>query len=319
MSVALPQPPPPITANLSANLSASGLAVDFAALGLALTSLPADAPVVVLIHGYRFQPGRPAQCPHRHILSCAPEIKDGREISWPQHLALDGQLGLAIALGWPAGGSLWRAYRQAARAGAALAAFAEQFHQIAPTRTLNVVAHSLGTRVALTALGLAAPGRFRQMIFLCGAETRSLARKAMASPAGQSVEVINVTSRENDLFDAAFEWLLHFGRHWSIGQGLGGQGLGGTLTNWHDLWIDQRHSLQVLAQHGFPMTAPSGRISHWSPYLRPGAFALYRAVLRGHMPLSALPRTKPTRRWSLLFARRIDGAPSVTIARQAIP
>lgn len=310
MSVALPRPPPPITANLSA----LGLTVDLAALGRALAALPADAPVVVLIHGYRFQPGRPAQCPHRHILSCAPEIKDGREISWPQHLALDGQQGLAIALGWPAGGSLWRAYRQAARAGAALSAFAEQFHQIAPNRTLNVVAHSLGTRVALTALGLASPGRFGQMIFLCGAETRSLARKAMSSPAGQKVAVINVTSRENDLFDAAFEWLLHFGRHWSIGQGLGA-----TLPNWHDLWIDQRHSLQVLAQHGFPLTAPSGRISHWSPYLRPGAFALYRAVLRGQLPLSALPKTKPARRWSLLFTRRIDRAPLVTTARQAIP
>ncbi len=317
MSVALPQPPPPITANLSA----SGLTVDLAALGRALERLPADAPVVVLIHGYRFQPGRPAQCPHRHILSCAPEIKDGREISWPQHLALDGQQGLAIALGWPAGGNLWSAYRQAARAGAALAAFAEQFHQIAPTRSLNVVAHSLGTRVALTALGLAAPGRFRQMIFLCGAETRSLARKAMASPAGQSVEVINVTSRENDLYDAAFEWLLHFGRHWSIGQGLGGagHGLAGTPPNWHDLWIDQRQSLQVLAQSGFPLTAPAGRISHWSPYLRPGAFALYRAVLRGHLPLSALPKALPTRRWSLLFSRRIDRAPLGIIAGQAIP
>lgn len=88
MIVAPPLPPPsPVTANLSA----TGLAVDLAALGRALAALPPEAPVVVLIHGYRFQPGRPAQCPHRHILSSAPKIKDGREISWPQHLALDGQ------------------------------------------------------------------------------------------------------------------------------------------------------------------------------------------------------------------------------------
>ena len=299
---------------IAANLESDGLNVDLIALGTALECLPDTAPVVVLIHGYRFHPGRPTQCPHRHILSCRPDIKDGREISWPIQLGLDGRQGLAIALGWPAGGTLWQAHTQAAKAGAALAAFADLFHEIAPSRRLNVVAHSFGTRVALTALIRAKPNRFSRMILLSGAETRSMARAAMASPAAQGVDVINVTSRENDLFDAAFEWLLHAGRHWSIGQGLGT-----SLSNWHDLWIDQRLNLIALAKSGFVLTPPKGRISHWSPYLRPGVFALYRALLQGDLAPAALPHAVPARRWSLLFSRRTGSSDHLGAAVQAVP
>ena len=296
MTDAIRLPSAPITANFGPG----GLQVDLDALREVLARLPAKAPIAVLIHGFRFRPGRPFQCPHRHILSIAPEIRDGREISWPQHLGLDGHQGLAIALGWPSSGTIWNAHRKAAQVGVALAVFAELFHQIAPERPLNVVAHSLGTRVALTALARAKPGRFARMILLSGAETRMLARRAMASPAGQLAEVINVTSRENDLFDAAFEWLLHGGWHSSIGQGLGQ-----SLPQWRDLWIDQPLNLRALAQRGFALTAPTGRISHWSPYLRPGVFGLYRALLRGEIGLADLPKADPSRRWSLLLSRRM--------------
>lgn len=281
---------------IPANFADGRLHVDTEALRLALDALAPDAVVVVLIHGYRFQPGNADLCPHRHILSPDPQIKDGREISWPLHLGLDGKQGLAIALGWPAGGSLWQAHRQAAAVGKALAEFATEFRRIAPDRPLHVVAHSLGTRVALRGLALAVPGDFGRLVLLSGAETRSMARHAMASPAGHLAEVVNVTSRENDLFDAAFEWLLHFGRHWSIGQGLGEP-----VSNWHDLWLDQRQTLAALAQLGFPLTAPTRRISHWSPYLRPGVFAFYSAFLRGDLRAAALPKPVKSRRWSLLL------------------
>jgi hypothetical protein len=306
-------PAPPIGTPILANLAAGAFSFDEPALLRALAALPADAPVVVMIHGYRFQPGRDHRCPHRHILSAEPCVLDGRQISWPKHLELDGHKGLAIALGWPAGGTIWQAYAQAARAGLALADFAERFHQIAPGRALNIVAHSFGTRVALTALSRVKPGQIARMIFLSGAETRALAQEAMQSPAGRTAEVINVTSRENDLFDAAFEWLLHFGRHWSIGQGLGA-----AAPNWRDLWIDDRHCLHALAQSGFPLKAPSGRISHWAPYLRPGVFALYRALLRGEVPLTELPKAQPSRRWSLLFSRRPEW-PATALPAQAAP
>lgn len=290
-----PIPRPPILINFGPD----GLTFDRGALTSALEALPARAPVVVLIHGYRFQPGLSGQCPHLHILAPIPRILDGKEISWPRHLGLDGTEGLAIALGWPARGSLWRAHATAARVGAALAGFAQIFRQLAPGRALNIFAHSLGTRVALTALQTAQPGSFGRLILLAGAETRTLARRALASPAGQGVEVVNVTTRENDLFDAAFEWLVHFGRQWSIGQGLGED-----APNWRDLWIDQDPSRRALAQHGFPLPPPSGRVSHWSSYLRAGVFPLYRALLKGDLPLAALPQTPAPRRWSLLISGR---------------
>jgi hypothetical protein len=36
---------------------------------------------------------------------------------------------------------------------------------------------------------------------------------------------------------------------------------------------------QALARLGFPLRPASARICHWQPYLRPGVFALYRALL----------------------------------------
>lgn len=287
-----PIPRPPILVNFGPD----GLIFDRGALVTALAALPDRAPVVVLIHGYRFEPGLSGQCPHHHIFAPVPRIFDGKEISWPRHLGLDGTRGLAIALGWPARGSLWRAHATASQVGAALAEFAELFRLLAPGRVLNIFAHSLGTRVALTALEQARPGAFGRLILLAGAETRSMARRALSSPGGQGVEVVNVTTRENDLFDAAFEWLLHFGRQWSIGQGLGD-----SVPNWRDLWIDQDPSRDALARRGFPLPPPSGRVSHWSSYLRAGVFPLYRAVLTGRLPLAALPQTKVARRWSLLM------------------
>lgn len=69
------------------------------ALREAARRLPAGAPVLVMLHGYRYSPARPAHDPHRHILS--PQTGPGG-ISWPQ------QLGFAAirprAWPWPAGG-----------------------------------------------------------------------------------------------------------------------------------------------------------------------------------------------------------------------
>ncbi|MBL0900417.1 MAG: alpha/beta hydrolase, partial [Reyranella sp.] len=88
-------------------------------------------------------------------------------------------------------------------------------------RGVQVIAHSMGARVALAALPQVAPGQITRLILLAAAETRGRALAALDSPAGRSVEVINVTTRENDLFDACFEWGIHLGLSTSIGQGLG--------------------------------------------------------------------------------------------------
>lgn len=284
---------------IRADLAPTGLSVERAALAQALRALPPEAPVVVMIHGYRFAPGLPRHCPHGHILSANPAPADPRAISWPRHLGLDGQRGLAIALGWQARGTVQGAYRRAEAAGRALAELAGIVAALAPGRPLDVIGHSLGARVALAALHHAQPGHLRRLILLAAAETRRPARAAMETPAGRAAEVINVTTRENDLFDFCLEWLVGLGLDTAIGQGTGR-----AFANWLDLQIDQPATVRALTQLGYPLPAAPQRISHWSPYLRPGIFALYRALLDGDLRSAALRAALPAerdRRWSRLF------------------
>ena len=295
----MPAQPP-----IRADLTAKGLAIDRAALANALAGLPDDAPVVALIHGYSFAPGFGLDCPHRHIFALDPDVPDAKAISWPRHLGLDGKRGLAIACGWQARGSLWRAHGTAARAGKALACLARMVAELAPQRRLQVIGHSLGARVALAALPHARPGDLPRLILLAGAEARGPALAAVNSPAGRQTQVLNVTTRENDLYDALFEWIIHAGFRTSIGQGLGR-----ATPNWRDLWIDTPASLNALGRLGYPIAPAQGRVSHWSPYLRPGVFTVYRAILSGDLPLTALPDPRPARRWSRLLALPVVAKP----------
>ena len=290
---------PQVRAPIRVDLGHEELRLDKEDLASVLADLPTDAPVVALIHGYSFMPDFPGQCPHQHILSLNPSILDRKVISWPRHLHLDGHRGLALACGWPARGSIWQVHRRASLAGRALAELANLVADMSPGRHLDVLCHSMGARVALSALPHSKPGAFGRMILLAAAETRAFAENALASPSGREVKVVNVTTRENDIFDALFEWLVHGGRRTSIGQGLDN-----ALPNWRDLWIDRPETLAALSEMGHPIALPSDRISHWSPYLRPGIFGVYRALLNGALPFEALPSARPSRRWSHLLSRR---------------
>lgn len=290
----MPQTPAPVRADVTAK----GLQIDPGYLAERLATLPAHVPVVAMIHGYRFAPGLAGHCPHGHILSMNPPTGDRKATSWPRHLGLTGDNGLAIGLGWEARGSVQGAYRRAAAAGHALADLAALVRATDPTRQIDVIGHSLGARVALQALPHAQPGDFRRLLLLAAAETRRPARAAMNSPAGRCAEVVNVTTRENDLFDFALEWLVGLGLDTALGQGTGRH-----LPNWLDLQIDQPATLNVLAHFGHALPPPPARICHWSPYMRPGIFALYRALMDGSLPLPALRTALPARRdrrWSRL-------------------
>lgn len=261
-------------------------------------------PVTLMIHGYKYQPGNRQHCPHASILARAPEIDDSRTVSWPRHLGLRGQRGegLGLSFGWQARGSIWAAHREAQRAGEVLAGLLSDIRRLAPARPINIVAHSLGARVALHGISRAAPGAVTRVILLAAAEYAGTARDALRSESGRQTQVLNVTSRENDLFDFLMERLIVPPRPGDRMLGHGAPDLPNMVT----LQLDDARSLARLRAAGFPVAAPARRICHWSPYLRPGVFPLYRAVLSGALPparLRALLPQEHAPRWSRLAPR----------------
>lgn len=267
---------------------------------------PGPGPVIVMVHGFKYSPGHAKECPHRHIFSLSPERECFKVVSWPRGLGFDGMRpdeGLAVGFGWHARGSLWRAYREAARAGAALAATIRALRTRLPDRPVHAIAHSFGARVVLSALGHLEPGALGRVILLAGAEFGRHAAEALATPAGRAAEIINVTTRENDLYDFLLECLIAPPARGDRSLGLALPSGANVLT----LQLDDPDTLAVLRGAGFGIAPPAARICHWSPYTRPGALPFYGALLRApeRLSLAQLRAALPERaapRWSRILA-----------------
>lgn len=276
-----------------------------------LAQLQPGAPVVVMIHGYRFSPAKPGRSPHDHIFSLDPDTRLRKAPSWPRNLGFGeaGASGLAIAFGWEACGTVWSAHARAGQTGRALAVLIGAIRARRPDTPVNIVAHSMGARVALQALHGLKAGDVGRIILLAGAELRPNAEATMDTACGRAAEVINITSRENDLFDFILETCIGLGFWRALGHGLRQR-----RANWVDLEIDNPHSLAALADLGHQIAPARARICHWSPYLRGGLFGLYRALIwdRPGLPLAVLARARPPRarrRWSRLLAPPVGPMP----------
>lgn len=267
--------------------------------------LDGDGPVIMMVHGFKFAPGQGANCPHRQILSLRPDNPCWKVLSWPAALGFGSEKprdGLAIGFGWNARGHIWRAYAEAQQSGHALAQLVTHIRRIAPHRPVHALAHSLGARVVLGALAHLNAGGLSRIILLSGAEFGTAAHAALDSPAGRAAEIVNVTSRENDLFDFLLERLIPPPRRGdtTLAQGLPRRP--NTLT----LQLDHLPTLDALARAGFRVAPPTARICHWSSYMRPGVFGLYRALLQADeaVPLAQLRTVlpgDPEPRWSRLI------------------
>ncbi|WP_299918842.1 alpha/beta hydrolase [uncultured Roseobacter sp.] len=228
-------------------------------------------PIIIMIHGYKYDPNDPTHCPHKKIFNCD-------TTSWPERLGFSNtpsQVGLGIAFGWYARGALWQAHRRAAKLGRELASLVTRLRKNAPHRPVHVIAHSLGSEIALSALGHLRPHDLGRIVLLTGASFASKAQDMLRAPAGTTTEVFNVTSRENDLFDLAFEHMVAAPelRDRAIGQGI-------DAPNAINLQLDCDATLRALAQLGLPIAPPARRVCHWSTYTRPGVMALYARLLR---------------------------------------
>jgi len=240
-----------------------------------VSALRKGASVTFMTHGYRFCPDHPERSPHRHILSME-NTACWKAVSWPRHLHLNRpEAGLGVAVGWSALASLPRTAARAFEVGSALASLINKLHDTRPDLRMHLLAHSLGARVALSAMSKAHAGAVQRVILMSGAEYQSVARAAMASPAGRQTAVLNVSSRENALFDGLFR-LCAPAPIWfdpTLSAGLG------EVSNWTNLRADCPDHRAALRRLGIRTTAPTTSVCHWSTYLRPGLFKLYRKVL----------------------------------------
>ncbi|PHP26167.1 DUF726 domain-containing protein [Limimaricola cinnabarinus] len=245
--------------------------------------------VVVMVHGYKYQPGHSLHCPHETLFSLSPRHRDlyPRMVSWPRHLGFGRgarDQGLAISFGWSARGTIWSAYAEAARAGSALADLLAQIRRIAPGRPVHAIGHSLGARVILDGLSKSRPGALDLALLLAPAEFAAAAERALDSPAGRSSRCLTVTTRENDVFDLIA--MLGIGPTGHGTRMIGHRGLDGETGV--TLRIDHAPSLAALQAAGYTVAPPARRICHWAAYLRPGLFRFYRALMSGELDWSRL-------------------------------
>lgn len=289
-----------------------------AALAARLATMPPSAPIVILVHGKGYCPGDPLRDAARLVFATRPGLARSRFVSWPRRLgfalpASRAERGLCIGFGWDARGTIWATSRRAAETATLLARLIQMIGRIAPNRPVDLFGHSLGARVILGAVPLLHAGALGRVILLAAAEFRPAARAALDSPAGAGAEFLNITTRENDLFDWLFERAHHPLGAKALGRGLR------TRDNWLNIELDNPRTEAGLRALGLPLAHPAARICHWSVYLRPGVFRLYRALIhdRGRLTLSALrpavdhtPRPHGTRLWAGAWMRPVPATAS---------
>lgn len=275
-------------------------------------------PVIVMIHGFSFEPGHPLHCPHRHILGLASAARPWPVASWPRGLGLGigrPDEGLGLAFGWNARGSIWGARRRAVAAGRALAKALRLIGQRAPHRKVHIVAHSMGVEVAIESLHHLPAGSVDRIISMTGACYQSRVQAALRTKAGCKAGFINVTSRENDLFDCLYERLIAPPERGdrALGHGL-------DAKNAVTLQLDCAHTLAHLSRLGAEIAPPSNRICHWSSYMRPGILGFYSDLMRRSEFLTpdllraGLP-ARPAPRWSRLRPRPTLPQPSLLLQK----
>ncbi|MAY87950.1 MAG: hypothetical protein CML02_14680 [Pseudooceanicola sp.] len=264
-----------------------------------------DGPVIVMIHGYKYRPNLPDHCPHLHILALHPRDMPWRAPSWPRQLGFGtGHVGegLGIAFGWDSRGALWSAERRTRPAGRALAQVLRQLHDQQPGRPVHLIAHSMGIALALEALHHLPAGAVQRIVSMTGAAYATRALEALGTPAGRACDFINVTSRENDLFEFLYERLIA-----PPARGERTLGFGLSAHNAVTLQLDCDDTLALLARRGAPVAPPQRRICHWSSYTRQGVLRFYNDLLRQPetWALDRLRRDLPDAgapRWSRLIA-----------------
>ncbi|WP_425092513.1 DUF726 domain-containing protein [Tropicimonas sp. S265A] len=250
------------------------------ALGDAAREIRPGAPIVVLLHGYRYDPARQNANPHTSLYAVQPEPGlPRRQMSWLEALGFLDQPddpGLCLAVGWSARCKLADAYDHAAQVGTALADLLNAVAALMPGHPIKLMAHSLGARVALSCLRSLKRPVVKQAILLAPAEFTAPAQRALRNPAAQATEILQISPLENWLFDAL---LVRSLRHKETGTALGQRAP--DAPNWISLSLGTDGELAQLAALGHRVAPRKARVCHWSAYLRGGLMEFYADLLSG--------------------------------------
>ena len=263
-------------------------------LAQALRGLPDGAPIVIMIHGYKYHPRAQSTDPHRLLFSPRPEVSCTRSVSWPLELGF-AQLGvddgLAIGFGWegrpsrkiapkPFLNSFAHVYAQATRAGGHLARVLGWIAELAPGRAVDLIAHSLGARVAFCGISRRASDNLGRLILMGGAEYASVVDQSFRrSDHAQMPEVFCVRTRQNAFVDFLFESFAPRSHPHDFAIGRGYQG---PRDRWMNIRLDDPATLGVLSARGIGLSRPAAGklVDHWGFYQRAGIMKFYRQLLR---------------------------------------
>ncbi|MEL6218138.1 MAG: hypothetical protein AAFR79_06670 [Pseudomonadota bacterium] len=323
-------------------------------LAVEAASLPETAPIVIMVHGWDFDPAlapisppwhRKAGNPHARLYhTVAPGDEDTattqsqetemrhHSTSWPLGLGIatedEGASGLAIAFGWDSAPS-WlsslvshglnpyaRAYELAEPAAWHLVAVIEALSTLLPGRPIDLFCHSLGSRVVVRALAMAAdlpvaaPLRPRlqktvasvgRVVLLAGAErvmeAQLMMRRLNKVRAGvvpddartnavfpRIPEFYNIVSRENDVLDKLGE---NFGPAApGSKQVIGHNGLEQMDPAWVDIRLDDPAVAGWFRDHpgGYRVSGDNTGVfavmDHWIHFTWRENMRLYHDILR---------------------------------------
>lgn len=153
---------------------------------------------------------------------------------------------------------------------------------------VDIVAHSLGVRVALDAMWGMQKGKVRRVIFFNGAELAENADK-LAPLLPADVQVLNFAIST----DRVLEWLGAYFNGQDIAPCIGRAGLPHAVANWRDLFLDLKPvQAAAMLHYGWTLRAynPSDLLGHGESYHFAGNADLVRAWLAGDMlePLTAI-------------------------------
>ncbi len=305
-----------------------------------------DQPLLLMVHGFLFDPRQTVSPnpedtdnPHSRLYHFHDGDQD-REIrhhtsSWPLWMGFDpadmtGTSGLAVAFGWQSQPGFAtsliehfenfyaRAYGQAELASWLLVNVIAELAEHLPTKPVDILCHSLGSRVVIRAIATLAKlrpeliSRLGQVIILGGAEyvveAQLMMRRLYESGSASLPSFYNIVSRENDVLDKLGE---NFGpRTFGNTNVIGHNGLDVKFPggHWIDIQID-KDAMQDWAhqKHGLSISGdrPGNVWDHWYYYTYRDNMALYKKILRERNAMSitnlraaGIPEGV-SRRWSI--------------------